>query len=227
MGSEGSAMLFLPPRPPVPLPARGSFVLGRSRSCDLALASPDASRRHAEIACEGGSFLLRDLGSTNGTWVNGERVGERALASGDRIDIGGEVLTFCQLDAGLEAAPAGGRAEAHTRLMERPALGACVRGSLAEIPLFAVLQMLEMGGKTGVLEVDEGGVGRARLWLVGGAPAHAETKGMQGFDAAVAIVNSAAGRFSFEQGPGAPERTIQASVTELLLEASRQLDEGS
>jgi hypothetical protein len=220
-------MLFLPPRPPVPLPARGSFVLGRSRSCDLTLTSPDASRRHAEIAAEGGRFLLRDLGSTNGTWVNGERAGERVLESGDRIDIGGEILTFCEVDAGLELAQAGDGAEAHTRMMERPALGACVRGNLAEIPLFAVLQMLEMGGKTGVLEVDEGAVGRARLWLAGGTPAHAETKAMQGFDAAVAIVNSAAGRFSFEPGPSAPERTIQASVTELLLEASRQLDESS
>ena len=99
-------MLFLPPRPPVALPARGCCVLGRSRSCDLTLTSPDASRRHAEIAAEGGRFLLRDLGSTNGTWVNGERVGERVLESGDRIDIGGEILTFCEVDAGLEVAQA-------------------------------------------------------------------------------------------------------------------------
>jgi hypothetical protein len=109
-------------------------------------------------------------------------------------------------------------------LMERPALGECIRGDLAEIPPFAVLQMLEMGRKTGMFQV-ETHEGSGRLWLASGAPVHADTKSQRGFDAAVAIANATAGRFSFEPNRAAPERTIQASVTELLLEASRQLDE--
>lgn len=215
-------MLFIPPQPPVAVPESGPLVIGRSRSCDVTLASPDASRRHAEIVPVPSGHLLRDLGSTNGTLVNGERVDERPLASGDRIEIGNELLTFCHVDAALEPSDSAG--EAQTQLRERPALGECIRGDLGEIPPFAVLQMLEMGRKTGVLMV-ECAEGAGFLWLEHGAPAHAETKAQKGFDAALTIVSADAGRFSFEPRRTAPERTIQASVTELLLEASRQIDE--
>ena len=64
-----------------------------------------------------------------------------------------------------------------------------------------------------------------RLWLVDGCPVHAETKSQMGFDAAMSLVNSTAGRFSFEPEVRPDEMTIEASVTELLLEASRVLDE--
>ena len=223
MTARGTPMLFLPPQPPVALGKKGSLVIGRSRTCDLTLASPDASRRHAEIVTLASGYLVRDLGSTNGTWVNGERIEERPLRSGDRIEIGGDLMTFCVVDPALETADASA-GEAKTMLMERPALGECIRGDLAEIPPFAVLQMLEMGRKTGVFQV-ETHEGTGRLWLGSGAPIHAETKTLRGFDAAVAIVHATTGRFSFEPNRAAPERTIQASVTELLLEASRQLDE--
>jgi pSer/pThr/pTyr-binding forkhead associated (FHA) protein len=219
-------MLFLPPHPPLPLPVEGSLVIGRSRGCDLTLRSLDASRRHAEIVSVANGYLIRDLGSTNGSFVNGDRIEEHTLRAGDRIEIGGDLLTFCEVDPALDAPETGDLDEARTRLMERPALGQCIQGSLAEIPPFAVLQMLEMGRKTGVLQVEgEGDAGQ--IWLTEGAPVHARTKHQVGFDAAVAIVNAASGQFSFEPNRATPERTIQASVTELLLEASRQLDEGS
>ena len=115
----------------------------------------------------------------------------------------------CALDAALEPDGEGVK----TRIMERPAFGECVRGNLAEIPPFAVLQMLEMGRKAGLLEVDGGEIGPARMWLVDGGPVHAETKTQRGFDAAIAIVNAAAGQFSFEPGRAAPEHTIEASTT--------------
>jgi hypothetical protein len=226
MSKSGTPMLFLPPLPPTPLPASGCFVLGRSRSCDLTLKTPDASRRHAEIAAVTGGYLIRDLGSTNGTFVNGDRIEERDLHTGDRIEIGGDLITFCQVDSGLETPEIPDGGEAKTMLMERPALAECIQGDLAEIPPFAVLQILEMGRKTGVLQVDTDS-GTGSLWLVDGAPVHAETKSQRGFDAAIVIVNAASGRFSFEPSRAAPEHTVQASVTELLLEASRYLDENS
>ena len=227
MSNHGTSMLFAPPLPPLVLPEEGSVVMGRSKSCDLTIPSPDASRRHAEIELVDQAYLLRDLGSTNGTFVNGAQIQEKQLETGDRIDIGGELVTFCRIDPGLEAPEAADAAgEAKTRMMERPVFGECIRGSLAEIPPFAVLQMLEMGRKSGLLEIDDGDVGPGRLWLVDGNPVHSETKRQHGFDAAVVIVNASSGSFSFEPGRAPPEHTIRASVTELLLEASRQLDEG-
>ena len=215
-------LLFLPPEPPVELRGPGPFVLGRSRSCDLRLPSGDASRRHAEIVPAGDGFLLRDLASTNGTFVNGERVSERRLRPGDRIQIGTSTITFCQLGASADRGTE--RGEAQTVLTERPAFSDVFQGDLAEIPPFAVLQILEMGRKTGLLAIDSDRE-TGRLWLEGGAPVHAETKQQIGFDAALALVHADMGRFTFDPQAGIPQRTIKASVTELLLEASRLLDE--
>ena len=223
MGAPANAMLFFPPLPPVQLRPQASCVIGRSRSCNLRLPSSDASRRHAEILAGRDGFVLRDLRSTNGTFVNGERVEERTLRPGDRIQIGGDTITFCQVEAPTERAAAT-IGEEKTIMIERPALGQMFQGDLAEIPVFAVLQILEMGRKTGVLLIDSE-QGPGKLWLCAGAPTHAETKLQKGFDAAVTVVNMSTGRFTFEPLQEAPERTIQASVTELLLEASRLLDE--
>jgi len=218
-------MLFLPPLPPLQLRAGETARIGRSRSCDLSLRSPDASRRHAEIVPSASGWLVRDLDSTNGTFVNGERVGERLLQPGDRIEIGSDAITFCEVGVDLDRVDASASGEAQTMMVERPVLGESFQGSLAEIPTFALLQILEMGRKTGCLHT-ESDDGPGRIWLTEGAPTHAETKLQRGFDAAISVVHAIAGRFRFEPGAHAQERTIEASVTELLLEASRLLDEG-
>jgi adenylate cyclase len=64
------------------------LVLGRSLSSDLPVLDPTVSRRHAELSVESGAVSLRDLGSSNGTFVNGNRVANARLASGDRIIFG-------------------------------------------------------------------------------------------------------------------------------------------
>lgn len=65
-------------------------VLGRGSDCDVVLDDPGASRRHAEIKVDGARILLRDLGSTNGTVVDGVRLGERVRVA--ELDDGGKVL---------------------------------------------------------------------------------------------------------------------------------------
>jgi len=216
-------MLFLPPRPPIAAPAEGTLVIGRSRSCDLRLPSGDASRRHAEICASPEGHVIRDLGSTNGTFVNGEQVRSHVLRPGDRIDIGGCTVTYCTISRDSEPSDPG-LSDEKTVLTERRAPGEVFRGELAQIPTFAVLQILEMGRNTGDLRIEgEDGVGH--LWLADGRPVHAETKSQKGFDAALSLVQATSGRFSFEPGCRAPEATIEASVTEVLLEATRLLDE--
>src|SRR5262245_34471611 len=221
MPSDPTAMLFAPPQPPVQLPREGEVVLGRSRECDVRLPDADTSRRHAKIVCRGGRFVLYDLASTNGTFVNGERIEQRELAPGDRLQIGANAVTFCQVSGGLDQTDDG----AQTVLFERNLGGEVFRGDLAEIPPFAVLQLLELGRKTGLLRIDSDAT-PGKLWLRAGDPIHAETKHQVGFDAAIALVHATAGTFSFEPHAAPPETTIEASVTHLLLEASRQRDEG-
>lgn len=221
MQSDATAMLFAPPQPPVSLPREGEVALGRSRECEVRLPDADTSRRHAKIVCAGGRFVLHDLASTNGTFVNGERIEQRELRAGDRLQIGANTVTFCQVSGGLDQPDDG----AKTVLFERSLGGEVFRGDLAEIPPFAVLQLLEMGRKTGLLRIDSEAT-PGRLWFRAGDPIHAETKNQVGFDAAVALVHATSGTFAFEPNAAPPEATIEASVTHLLLEASRQRDEG-
>jgi hypothetical protein len=70
-------------------------VIGRMSECDIALADPNVSRRHAEIRPGSAAYLVADLGSTNGTLVNGEKIhAERRLADGDIISVGATHLRF-------------------------------------------------------------------------------------------------------------------------------------
>jgi Protein of unknown function (DUF3662)/FHA domain len=69
-------------------------TIGRSSDCSIVLADPNVSRRHAEIRHIGEGYSLIDLGSTNGTEVNGQRVVETALMNGDVISVGQTKLTF-------------------------------------------------------------------------------------------------------------------------------------
>ncbi len=70
------------------------IVLGRSKDCDIQLADPNVSRRHAELRQEGSAYWLIDLDSTNGSMVNGRRVARAKLEAGDTITIGSTELLF-------------------------------------------------------------------------------------------------------------------------------------
>jgi pSer/pThr/pTyr-binding forkhead associated (FHA) protein len=67
-------------------------VLGRGGDCALRIPLEQVSRRHCEIVQNNGTLRLRDLGSSNGTYVNGKRVLETKLKAGDRLRVGS--LTF-------------------------------------------------------------------------------------------------------------------------------------
>jgi hypothetical protein len=70
------------------------LVIGRLPECSIVLADPNVSRRHAEIRRVGDAVVVTDLGSTNGTRVNGTPVREQQLASGDEVTVGSTTLVF-------------------------------------------------------------------------------------------------------------------------------------
>ena len=94
-GENGGLLveLVLPDGQRVPMGA-DPLVIGRLPDCDVVLADSNVSRRHAELRRKDDGIFVVDLGSTNGTRVNGTRVREQLLGSGDEVSVGSTRLTF-------------------------------------------------------------------------------------------------------------------------------------
>ncbi len=73
---------------------KGDFLVGRSSTCDLRFAEPSTSRQHARIRYAQGQWFLQDLGSSTGTYVNGQQVQATKLSDGDIIRIGETEMQF-------------------------------------------------------------------------------------------------------------------------------------
>jgi diguanylate cyclase (GGDEF)-like protein len=67
-------------------------VIGRGQQADIQVIDEGISRRHAEIVHEGEHVVIRDLGSTNGTYCNGDKIGEHHLSDGDKIQVGSTTI---------------------------------------------------------------------------------------------------------------------------------------
>jgi hypothetical protein len=79
--------------------AAETMTIGRLPECQVTIADKGASRRHAQIRRKDGTYTLTDLGSTNGTLLNGQTIQTRELADGDRITIGSTLIEFRQAGA--------------------------------------------------------------------------------------------------------------------------------
>ncbi|MGY1811210.1 FhaA domain-containing protein [Blastococcus sp. SYSU D00820] len=74
----------------------GRNVIGRGTDADIRLPDTGVSRKHVDVVLDGGQAVCEDLGSTNGTLVNGRRITRQVLADGDVIRIGHSVLVYRQ-----------------------------------------------------------------------------------------------------------------------------------
>jgi FHA domain-containing protein len=91
-GGRGSLVMAADGRSHVP--DRPSMTIGRLPECEIVVDDVGASRQHAEVRRTDDGFVLADLGSTNGTLVNGSPIREHLLEDGDRITIGETILEF-------------------------------------------------------------------------------------------------------------------------------------
>ncbi|GAB3246556.1 FtsK/SpoIIIE domain-containing protein [Kineosporia babensis] len=117
-----------------PLTPGGPLLIGRQSSCDVPLADPDLSRRHAELETADGIVRIRDLLSANGTWLSGSAVGEtgRPLPVNTAVRVGGSTLLVRTPDQPAAAAVPDG--EGHLLVNRRRPLGAPRPESIVELP---------------------------------------------------------------------------------------------
>src|SRR5260221_9148547 len=81
-----------------PLRMDREIIVGRSSDLDMVLVEDMVSRKHAKILASADEILIEDLGSTNGTFVNGEKVKQARLKEGDRILIGTSIIKLVAVD---------------------------------------------------------------------------------------------------------------------------------
>ncbi len=127
---------------------QASLRIGSHQSCDLPLSDPGASRIHAEIALDPKGFRLRDLGSTNGTFVNGVQIIDAYLPKTATLSIGHSSLEFRALPEQVEEA-----------LPPEDGLGPLVGKSAAMLSLFQTVRRVA-GSDFTVLLQGESGTGK-------------------------------------------------------------------
>lgn len=112
-----------------------SVVIGRTPECDVILYDAGVSRRHARIFDEGAGILIEDLGSSNGTVVNGSKVAKQALKDGDSITLGPVKFTFTAVAGDVPAEPVGAEdGGQHTRVVNASELKRSRNKGVAMLP---------------------------------------------------------------------------------------------
>jgi pSer/pThr/pTyr-binding forkhead associated (FHA) protein len=222
-----------------PIEENRPIVVGRSSDLDMVLVEEMVSRKHARIELKEGKIHIEDLGSTNGTFVNGERIVKGWLKEGDRVLIGSNILKVISTteepgQPNTRRAPPGAAPVAKPSTPRKTEAGgeSRMRGSLEEIPLPDLLQLFGTSRKSGVLVVEtDQNVGR--IFLDQGLIHHVTVEQSGGKEVSIAPLKAfyrmlTWDRGSFELEPPSTkkfESPLNASVQEVLMEGFRQRDE--
>lgn len=218
-----------------PLEANTEILIGRSSDLDMVLVEDMVSRKHARISSQGGVLEIEDFGSTNGTFVNGEKITKARLREGDRVLIGTNIIKLVHRDqADMSSVPGMGAPS-----QQRPSppqmarnTGATMTGSITgfieEVPLPDLLQLFSTSRKSGVLVIRTE-VDIAKIYLREGRVFYAtinDDPELSPYKAFYRILSWRTGTFSLEQATGETfQDEMDESIENLLMEGMRQLDE--
>lgn len=220
------------------LPRTGQVIIGRSSGVDVVIVEDMVSRHHARLGFEtDGSLFIEDNGSTNGSFVNGERITRQRLREGDRILIGTSILKVMTVEdravdkrtmpiSDLTLAPPEeqmGVERTRTTSMKS------MEGLLSEIPLADILQMFSTGKKTGLLTLKTP-TQTGRIFMRDGLIIFALMEDNPQMDPRKAIYRMLDWNVGhFEMGaysdPPAGQDEMEDSTQMLIMEGMRQLDE--
>lgn len=201
------------------------IVVGRSGDVDLTLVEGMVSRRHATFRLAGGKLSIEDVGSTNGTFVNGDKVHRRDLDEGDRVLIGTTILkvVFSQLPLGTKPPPPKSRPDDEAQTTDRSGLS----GQLEEVSVPELLEMFGSARQRVVLEI-ESATSKALVWIASGrvldcrvdhldsAPAGKCIQRVLGFDK---------GGFAVRPFRAPEQARLDVPIPELLVDGLFKLDE--
>ncbi len=213
-----------------PLLANKELVIGRSSDLDMVLMEDMVSRKHAKISTAAGMVSIMDLGSTNGTFVNGEKIKKHRLKEGDRVLIGTSIIkVISQSESSVDASTFDiAQVKSILQDVAQQQQSATMQGTIREVPLPDLLQLFGTSKKSGVLAVN-GPHGNGRIYLRNGKLYYAvidENHDLGPMKAVCRMLTWADGDFEM-LAPSDEEFLLELedSTEAIIMEGLRQLDE--
>jgi hypothetical protein len=213
-----------------PVVADKQIIVGRSSDLDMVLVEDMVSRKHARIVLQSDGIWIEDLGSTNGTFVNGEKIKRSRLKEGDRVLIGTSILKVVTSDSPpAESITTSGRVELESVAAQRRTNQTrTMSGAIEEVPLPDLLQLFGTSKKNGVLVVrTEDDVGR--IFMRRGNIYFAQINDVDDLAPMKCMFRMLTWQKGLFDLDPPDERTfgseIDVTVQEVLMEGLRQLDE--
>jgi len=216
-----------------PLHKGRDVVIGRSSELEMVLVEDMVSRRHAAITVNGEELTIADVGSTNGTFVNGEKVKRARLKEGDRILIGTSIMKVVSVDSSNAMSTEEAKSQLEKRgqqqMQKTTTSTRAMTGNIEEIPLPDLLQLFSTSKRTGVLTVSGPSRVTGQIYLRKGQIYYAtidDSYELKPDKAAYRILTWEKGMFELDSSE---EKTfldeIKDSTEGLLMEGMRLLDE--
>ena len=223
----------------IPLRSSPPMIAGRALDADISVADGLTSRRHAQISMHGGEIVVEDLESTNGTFVNSQKIRRAVVKPGDKILIGVTTLELVRegqpaVMPGSQRTPAapapapaaqGRNAAASTTMVDA---GKLIGGSVKEVPVADLLQLLHHMRKSGVL-VMRNAQDVGKIYLREGSIVGATLNGSCAVEPKrtfYRLLRWQKGTFELQPPESEPARNdMQDATDSLLLEAAWQHDE--
>jgi pSer/pThr/pTyr-binding forkhead associated (FHA) protein/ribosomal protein L37E len=207
--------------PPVELKEGKTFVFGRKSECDMTIASPKISRKHSEVVWRDKQPVLRDLGSENGTEVNGKPIKERVLEDEDEITIGPFMCTYRCLQGrtSIQVAQELLDSQADTQSMSVAAM----TGTLKDMSVYELLETLSFNQKSGTLEVYNPQAAEGQVVMEQGYPLYAQVGGLRGEAAVYHILEWGEGTYRFVGHIDTSRRpNLQTTIQNILTNAKKR-----
>lgn len=205
------------------------IIVGRSSDLDMVLVEDMVSRKHARITMQQDQIWIEDLGSTNGTFVNGEKIKRARLKEGDRVLIGTSILKVIAGEGKASDSTDAKQNLENVAAARRTTQARTMSGSIEEVPLPDLLQLFGTSKKSGVLVIRTESDDVGKIYMRKGVIYYASINDLDDVPPMKSIFRMLTwqkGLFDLDP-PDEREfpNELTLSVQEVLMEGLRQIDE--
>ena len=205
------------------------IIVGRSSDLDMVLVEDMVSRKHARITMQQDQIWIEDLGSTNGSFVNGEKIKRARLKEGDRVLIGTSILKVIAGEGARADSTDAKRDLENVAAARRNTQARTMSGSIEEVPLPDLLQLFGTSKKSGVLVIRTESDDTGKIYMRKGVIYYASINDLEDVPPMKSIFRMLTWQKGLFDLDPADEREfpneLTVSVQEVLMEGLRQLDE--